>query len=81
MLASPTSARVARLSGWQSGQVQMNCQCGGRGEDFCGACGQQSIAGDVGRCDSVKSDAATLCGAEVRIAVADEGGVRSIDGK
>ena len=52
-----------------------------RAEDFFGARSEQSIAGSVGGCDSVESHAAILRGADVGVAVADERGVGSIDGK
>ena len=61
--------------------AEMNRERGGRAEDFCGAGRQQSIARCIRRRDSVKSHAATLRGADVGLAVADECGVGSIDGK
>src|SRR5271154_3533031 len=60
-------------------QVQVNRQRRGRAEDFCGASREQSIAGVVGRGDSIESNVATFRGAEIGVAVTDERGIRSVD--
>src|SRR5580698_9060948 len=76
---TPNQGRVASLLGAEGRQVQVNCQRRGRAEDFSGAGREQSIAGAVGRGDSVESHVATLRRAQISIAVADERGIRSIE--